>query len=76
MAKELSLREWIDKRGVYEVADDLKVVPSTVWHWRRGFCLPTYSKLHKIVELSKGAVTIERMTKDFFAVTNKPNRAK
>lgn len=72
--KELSLAAWIEREGVDAVADALGVEKATVWHWRRGYCLPTAAKRERIVKLSRGAVTVQRMQADYWSDANKRNR--
>jgi transcriptional regulator with XRE-family HTH domain len=72
--KEMSLASWIEREGVEDVAKALGVDKSTVWHWRRGYCLPTAAKRERIVKLSRGTVTVSRMLDDYWSDENKKNR--
>ena len=67
----LTLKKWIEKRGVSWVAQALRVHPATVGHWRRGFCLPTPAKMEQIVALSKGAVTYKMIIQAKFNSASK-----
>lgn len=69
--KKLSLRDWIHQVGVQELSKTLGVNESCVRHWSVGRVLPRSEQMHRIMELSKGAVTPTIMVRDHFKKTNK-----
>lgn len=72
--KTITLAEWIEKESVNTVSKALRVEKSTVWNWRRGYCLPTADKMERIEKLSKGAVTRQEMVAHYWSDANGKNR--
>jgi DNA-binding transcriptional regulator YdaS (Cro superfamily) len=71
MANQITLKEWITRVGVEDVARLLKVNLSTVRHWARGYCPPKAEHMHLIKKFSKGAVSYESMIEREFLIRAK-----
>lgn len=52
----MTFNEWIDARGVEEVARLLDVSVSTVRHWRVGHVFPQVAQMIQIKKLSRGVI--------------------
>ena len=75
-SEELSLKEWIDRVKMANVARTLNVTEGAVRYWRKGWVIPHKLTMLKIEKLSGGAVTIPRIIADHCAPANKKNRFK
>ncbi len=62
----LTLEEWINELGPNTVAKLMKVEPSAVRHWRRGYCLPRSEQMMRIHKFSRGRVTYAEMIESFY----------
>lgn len=62
----ISLRDWIDREGVSNLAKKFGLNESTIRHWRRGHCLPKAEQMREIKKLSNGAVTYDTMIDNHF----------
>lgn len=49
--------------GTRKLANALGVTQPAVQHWLNGFCNPGINKAHKILELSKGKLTLADILK-------------
>lgn len=54
--KRISFEEWLDREGVRNVADHLKIAPTRVWNWRALRSEPPFEMIRKMTALSKGAI--------------------
>ncbi len=59
--KPLTLHEWIEETGPRQVSYLLKVDVRSVFHWRRGVCLPRPEQMALIRKYSHGAVSCDVM---------------
>lgn len=66
-SRRMSLRNWIEERGVRVVAETLDVRIATVNYWRRGRSLPRAHQMKEIKRLSRGAVSYDIMIEAFLS---------
>lgn len=65
--KGTSLKDWIAHHGIAVVAGKMGTSCTTIRHWRRGHCLPKSDQMLKIMQLSRGQVSADRMIKDYYS---------
>ncbi|WKZ15454.1 MAG: hypothetical protein QY317_16285 [Candidatus Jettenia caeni] len=52
---------WVKDYGVYSLSRELDVTPSAVYHWIRGTAKPRPGNIIRLVELSKGGLTLDHI---------------
>ncbi len=61
----MTLKDWIARTGAVEVARLMRCERATVYHWKRGLCLPRSWQMYRIKKLTRGAVTYDSMIDGF-----------
>ncbi len=61
----LSLKEYIDHKGVMNVAREVDVEPSTVSHWKALKAVPRPHTAAKLIELNNNLLSWESIYKPF-----------
>jgi len=61
----MTLKNWMNKRGINKTMKDLKVSRATVTYWGNYNCLPNPVNMRKIVKLSMGGVSYKTMIEEF-----------
>jgi hypothetical protein len=72
--ERVTLKDWINSEGLYEVARKLKVNRVTVDYWRKGIGLPKPQIMREIVKLTDGKVSYEEMIETYFARRSNHNK--
>lgn len=63
--RAMSLQQWVKKIGIDEVARLLGIKTCGIYHWLNGRCLPHSRHMITIYDLSKGAVTADRIIRKY-----------
>ena len=61
----MKFQNWIEKKGIDNVARLLKLHRTTVWKWLRGKNAPTRKHMEAIKKLSKGRITYKDILESF-----------